>query len=89
MTSMKEPLPHFVERFSDGNYMVKNTQLATRDGRKIGNARVLKVKYCKELKKEIAYCISDMGNTFSFSEDELKEYFHKPRYIINLLAFLF
>lgn len=71
-------LPEWASRLSDGDYMVVGTQLCTRDGRIIGNARVTKLEqYGVEV-------VTDMGTAIVLDKEELIELFHKPEYIMKL-----
>ena len=57
------PLPGWAERRSDGNYMELGAQLATRDGRRFGNAYVDAIQQHNTL-GQLAVVVTDIGNTF-------------------------
>lgn len=76
-------LPDWAERKSDGNYMEAGAQLATRDGRRCGNAYVDRVEAHDRL-GHVAVVITDMGNTFHMTVRELEGAFHPPVYVMKL-----
>ena len=77
------PLPEWAEARSDGNYMELGAQLATRDGRKTGNAYVDRVEHHDSL-GQLAVVVTDMGNTFRMTIRELEEAFYPPSYVMRL-----
>jgi hypothetical protein len=72
-----EPLPPWALRLSDGNYMEVGAQLATRNGRKIGNAVV------SSIADNIATVTTDRGSIVRLYPSELAEMFYPPRYIMD------
>jgi hypothetical protein len=78
-----KPLPWWASGKSDGSFDVVGTQLATRDGRAIGNAVVLDVKAFDEGEVQITI-ITDAGTTSTFMKEEMEFIFHKPEFIMNL-----
>jgi len=76
-------LPEWAARRSNGNYMEVGAQLATRDGRKMGNAYVDGIESHLRL-GEVAVVVTDMGNTFRMTSAELEEAFHSPAYVMRV-----
>lgn len=76
-------LPDWAERESDGNYMEAGAQLATRDGRRCGNAYVDRVEAHDRL-GQVAVVVTDMGSTFRMTARELEGAFHPPAYVMKL-----
>lgn len=74
-----EPMPPWAAGRANGKYMQEKAQLTTRDGRKIGNACVLNIYFSN--KKQKAEIITDAGNVFIMSENEMKELFHPPVWV--------
>jgi len=81
-----ELIPSWAERTSDGTYMEEKAQLCTRDGRKIGNAVVVKTYYSEDIGREVAVCVTDVGNTLIFTERELEALFYPPKYIFKKIG---
>lgn len=83
------PLPDWAERKSDGNYMEVGAQLCTRDGRRIGNAKVVEIDNFGWALDHVnpgplATVVSDMGNRVEFNEAALESYFYPPEYIMKV-----
>ena len=76
-------LPHWAYRRSDGTYMEIGAQLATRDGRRTGNAYVDDIVPHAEL-GQMAVVVTDMGNSFRMTLAELMEAFYPPQYVMHL-----
>lgn len=76
---MNEPLPEWATGLAKGEY-VKNALLATRDGRRHGNARIVGIEW-KDGLGYVFRCITDAGNAINYTLNELKEGFHPPVYI--------
>lgn len=74
LTAEDLPLPEWAEKRSDGNYMEPGAQLATRDGRRIGNAYVDRIEQ-SEKGASIAVVVTDMGSTLHLNERELESEF--------------
>lgn len=79
---LDEPQPEWAVGRLNGEYMTKGASLATRDGRRIGNAFVCELTKHPTLGM-IATVITDMGNKVSLTESELKELFFPPVWIMN------
>lgn len=77
------PLPEWAERASDGEYTEVGAQLATRDGRRLGNAYVDAVDIVGEL-GYLVTVITDMGNVCHMTLRELQEAFYPPQYMMNI-----
>lgn len=77
------PLPEWAEKRSDGNYMEPGAQLATKDGRRCGNAYVDGVEPHDTL-GQLAIVVTDMGNSFRMTIRELEEAFYPPTYVMRL-----
>lgn len=77
------PLPEWAEKRSNGDYMEVGAQLATRDGRRTGNAYVDQVVQHKDL-GTLAVVITDMGNAFRMTQVELEEVFYPPVYVMRI-----
>lgn len=76
------PLPKWAAKRSDGDYMEPGAQLATRDGRRCGNAYVDAV--CNRF-GPLATVVTDMGNVFHMSLSELEAAFYPPPvYVMRL-----
>lgn len=76
-------LPTWAVKISDGNYMEPGAQLATRDGRRTGNAYVDCIVEHPELGK-LAVVITDIGNLFRMTLSELQEAFHQPSFVMDV-----
>ena len=76
-------LPYWAEKLSSGSYMEDGAQLSTRDGRRIGNAVIILIYNHYGLKEEVAVCITDAGNVLRLTNNELKEIFYPPKYIMK------
>ena len=77
----EEPLPEWAEKRSEGNYMEPGAQLATRDGRRTGNAYVDRLESHKELGM-LAVVVTDMGNSFRMTQRELVYQYYPPEYVM-------
>ena len=75
------PLPGWAKERSNGEYMKIGSQLCTKDGRKIGNAFVIKIKKYNNL--IVAEVKTDIGTVLELTEQELKQYFYQPQYIMK------
>ncbi len=76
-------LPEWAVRRSGGNYMEPGAQLATRDGRRCGNAYVDRTEPHDSLGL-VAVVVTDMGNSMRMTLRELEELFHSPAYVMRL-----
>jgi hypothetical protein len=69
--------------------LVEGAQLPTRDGRRMGNAHILKVVPGLKDMPSLNYLIlTDAGNTLVFSESELHAQFYPPEYIARVTDIL-
>lgn len=78
-----EPLPHWAEsqiEWGVNGYLCERAQLCTRDGRKIGNAVIVKIE---PLTEWVFTVITDAGNTLILNIEELQELFHPPKFIMH------
>lgn len=81
---IEEPLPEWAASRSDGDYMVPMTQLCTRDGRRMGNAVVLRIEPSAHvLATSLAVVQTDAGNNMKMTRGELEEAFHPPIFILK------
>jgi hypothetical protein len=78
-----EYLPPWAIKKSDGTYMEAGAQLATRDGRRMGNAYVDHLWGHAKL-GQLAYVVTDIGNTFNATAKELEELFYPPTYVMDV-----
>jgi len=79
-----EHVPEWAIGRADGNYTQVGTQLPTRDGRKIGNAVVLDDNIKTAGFSAPLYLIeTDAGTRIRFTEEELREYFHPPEWVMD------
>ena len=81
MTDIEEPLPEWAAGRSDGDYMVPMTQLLTRDGRRCGNAAVLRIEISHGV--EVAVVHTDAGNNMKLTRGEVEGYFHPPIFMLK------
>lgn len=77
-----EPLPLWALGRLDGEYMTAGAGLATRDGRRMGNAFVYELEEHFAL-GTVAIVITDMGNEFKMTERELREAFYPPIWLMD------
>lgn len=77
------PLPHWAVCRSHGKYMEEGAQLATRDGRRFGNAYVDRIEPHDKL-GQVAVVITDMGSVMRMTVSELEEGFYPPVYIMRI-----
>lgn len=64
--------------------LVTGAHLATRDGRRVGNAHVVVRGDCHPTGKTYFRVITDAGTWLMLSEDEIKELFHKPQWVADI-----
>lgn len=82
-------VPEWDFRKSDGNYMEVGAQLCTRDGRRIGNARVVEIDNSDWALGHfnpgpLVTVVSDFDSRFEFNEAELKSYFYPPKFVMKV-----
>ena len=75
-------LPEWAHKKSDGSYLEIGAQLATRDGRRVGNAYVDELVQHDSL-GQLAVVVTDIGNTCRMTLDELMEAFYRPEYVMR------
>lgn len=74
-------LPEWAVARAHGD-LVEGAQLPTRDGRRMGNAHIIRIVPAPPAAPSLNYLIlTDAGNTVVFSEGELREQFYPPEYI--------
>lgn len=78
------PLPEWAIAHSSGKYMEVGAQLSTRDGRRTGNAFVNAVSHNELAGEPVAEVITDAGWKIVLTEDEMKDTFYPPSYIMNI-----
>ncbi|MCK5603183.1 hypothetical protein KAR91_14975 [Candidatus Pacearchaeota archaeon] len=79
------PLPEWADRKSDGRYMIAGSQLATRDGRRMGNAFIDRITWHPHPSLgPLACIITDAGSTLRMTLSEIKDTFYPPTYIMNI-----
>lgn len=79
------PLPEWADRKSDGSYMVTGAQLATKDGRRCGNAFINHISWHPHPSMgPLAHVVTDAGSNMKMILSELKEQFYPPVYIMDL-----
>jgi len=80
----EEPLPEWAASTTEGNYMAPDAQLRTRDGRRIGNARVERTYYYGKLKGAVVDIVTDAGTSVkALLLAEVTELFYPPKYIMK------
>lgn len=86
------PLPEWAANWNWNRSLVEGAQLMTKDGRRMGNAHIVKKEFRGkgEIIDSIVYvCITDAGSTFTLSEKEIHnafwigEFLSKPERIIK------
>ena len=82
---MNENLPIWAEKKSDGGYMEIGAQLATRDGRRHGNAFVNDLEDIPGLGM-VANVVTDAGSQFKMTRSELISAFYAPRWVLKIEA---
>ena len=76
------PLPDWAERLNKDKELIPGTQLMTKDGMRIGNARIVAVEWQDQL-GYVFTCRSDMGNQFRYTVRELHDQFTIGPYILK------
>ena len=76
------PLPDWAERLNQDKELIPGTQLMTKNGMRIGNARIVAVDWQEQL-GYVFTCRSDMGNQFRYTVRELHEQFTVGPYILK------
>lgn len=79
-------LPEWAEtEILDGSYLHVRASLLTKDGRVCGNATIVKIGTSKYDDTPLAIVVTDAGNILKLNENELKDFFHPPQYIMRHL----
>ena len=76
------PLPDWAERLNQDKELIRGTQLMTKNGMRIGNARIVAVEWQEQL-GYVFTCRSDMGNQFRYTMRELHDQFEIGPYILK------
>ena len=76
------PLPEWAERLNQDKELIRGTQLMTKNGMRIGNARIVAVDWQDGL-GYVFTCRSDMGNQFRYTVTELHNQFSIGPYILK------
>ena len=76
------PLPDWAERLNQDKELIPGTQLMTKNGMRIGNARIVAVEWQEQL-GYVFTCRSDMGNQFRYTVRELHAQFEIGPYILK------
>lgn len=80
----EDQLPEWAEMKAHGNYKHIRAALPTRDGRKTGNAVNAGVhRNPDHLLPTVYYVVTDAGNIIRATENEMKELFHPPEYVMK------
>lgn len=72
------PLPEWASDWNWNHSLVGGAQLMTKDGRRMGNAHIVKKEFCGkgEIINSIVYvCITDAGSTFTLTAEEIHNAF--------------
>ena len=77
------PLPDWADHRSDGEYLELGAQLATRDGRRCGNAFVNGLRTVRDL-GQVADIVTDACSELTMTRGELEEFFHQPTLVMNI-----
>lgn len=79
-------LPEWAKSVSNGDFTVPNTALWTKDGRHCGNAVMIGLSDRQWEQAPITYkVVTDAGTIMRLNENELKELFHPPQYVMEYL----
>ena len=79
-------LPEWASGRTDGDYTHPNASLPTKDGRRTGNAVLIGLSDRQWPDAAITYkIVTDAGNILRVNENELKELFHPPVFIMKTL----
>lgn len=72
-----EPLPEWSCGLASGAHQQLNAQLCTKDGRAIGNARVVYTI------SQFSIIITDAGNCVVMNKEELENMFYPPKFLVK------
>jgi len=77
----EEPLPEWATGFAYGDYTIPYASLPTKDGRTTGNA--VNLGLIPSLNPHPTYLVvTDAGNELKLTENEIKDLFHPPVFIM-------
>lgn len=80
----EEPLPEWATGLNPEKELRVGTQLCTRDGRRMGNARIMRVgTLSKEIDTPLYVCETDRRNRIRLVAEEVHELFHIGDYFVN------
>lgn len=77
--------PSWASAEAYGNYRAMHAQLATRDGKAIGNAVVIDFKEDEE--SSLIRIVTDAGNLLWLTDSEIEQYFYPPEFIMAELMY--
>jgi hypothetical protein len=84
MAEVAARLPEWAIGRAHGEF-VEGAQLPTKDGRLMGNAHIIKiVPALKDAPSLNHLILTDAGNTFVMSKNELEDRFHPPEYVSSV-----
>lgn len=79
-------MPEWASGHAGGNYTALHAALPTKDGRRTGNAVMVGLSDRQWEQAAITYkVVTDAGNILRVNENELKELFHPPEYLMRTL----
>lgn len=78
-TEPKAPLPHWADGHLDGEFTLY-AQLATKDGRRFGNAIIIGVEPGDSIMETRYQLLTDFGNTITLSATSVANCFHPPKF---------
>lgn len=81
---IKSRLPEWAIGLAEGN-LVLGAQLPTRDGRRMGNAHIIKISPQRRGLMGLLYLVlTDAGNTIMMLDSEVRSAFHDPIYVSDV-----
>lgn len=80
-------MPEWAKAKAEGDYTLPNAALPTKDGRRVGNSVTIGLSDRQWPEMATIYkVVTDAGNILRLTENEMKSYFHPPKYVMtNLL----
>ena len=77
-------MPEWAKAKAEGDYTLPNAALPTKDGRRTGNSVTIGLSDRQWPDMAIIYLVvTDAGNILRLTENEMKEYFHPPEYVMT------
>lgn len=77
-------MPEWAKAKAEGDYTLPNAQLPTRDGRRTGNGVTIGLSDRQWENSATTYLVvTDAGNILRLTENEMKELFHPPEYVMT------